>query len=101
MSIVKEVGFDKNTTSLDSLKKAAYRFIDHCSVEFVSDDSRFVCLLHFSSTVSEEAAMLTVEDFRKEVLDQDLRASIKVETEAIRNLILAHAFSKTGISNDE
>jgi len=34
-------------------------------------------------------------------LDQDLRETLKVETEPVRNLILAHAFSKTGIISHE
>jgi His-Xaa-Ser system protein HxsD len=42
-----------------------------------------------------------VESFKKEVLDQDLRLKLKAETEPIRNLILAHAFSKTGLIADE
>lgn len=101
MGVVKEVPFDKNTTSLDSLKKAAYRFIYRFSVEFLPGESNFVCVLHFNPDKSEEVANLTVEEFRKEVLDQDLRTSIKAETESVRNLILAHAFSKTGLIKDE
>jgi His-Xaa-Ser system protein HxsD len=38
-----------------------------------------------------------IQDFRKEVLDQHLRARIAKETESIRHLILAHAFSRTGL----
>ena len=99
--MVKEVTFDKNTTSLDSLKKAAYRFIDQFSVEFLPNELSFLCVLRFNPDSSEESAKLTVENFRKEVLDQDLRASIKAETEPLRNLILAHAFSKTSLTKDE
>lgn len=93
--------FDKSVASLDSLKKAAYRFIDQFSVEFLPSESNVLCVLRFNPNKSEESANLTVEDFRKEVLDQDLRASIKAETEAVRNLILAHAFSKTDLIKDE
>src|SRR5689334_13694657 len=101
MTVVQEVVFDTHVTSLDSLKKAAYRFIDRFSVEFLPSESAFLCVLRFGPDTSEESANLTVEDFRKEVLDQDLRASIKAETEAVRNLILAHAFSKSGLTTDE
>jgi hypothetical protein len=34
-------------------------------------------------------------------LHQDLRSSIREETRQIRNLILSHAFSKTGLIRDE
>ncbi len=101
MRISKEVTFDKSVASFDSLKKAAYRFVDRCSVEFLPSESSFVCVLRFTPDPSDGFADLMVEDFRKEVLDQDLRASIKAETEGVRNLILAHAFSKTGLIKDE
>ncbi len=39
--------------------------------------------------------------FRNEVLDQDLRRTIARETASLRNAILAHAFSKTGIQGDD
>lgn len=98
MSTIKEVGFEINTTSLDSIKKAAYRFIDQFSTEFLIRESIFLCVLRFHPNKSEDSANMMVDEFRKEVLDQDLRASIRAETEPIRNLILAHAFSKTGLT---
>ena len=50
---------------------------------------------------SEKKIQEYLDDFKKEVLDQDLRENIKRETEAVRNLILSHAFSKTGLIQDE
>ena len=38
-----------------------------------------------------------INEFKRELLDQQLRISIKKETEPQRNLILAYAFSKTGL----
>jgi hypothetical protein len=35
------------------------------------------------------------------VLDQDLRASIARETEPVRNAVLALAFSRTGLQENE
>jgi len=101
MEVIERVSFASNTTSLDSIKKAAYRFIDQFSAEFVIEDSNIWCVLRFPPTKSKESIDFVVNDFRKEVLDQDLRASIRAETEPIRNLILAHAFSKTGLSQNE
>src|SRR5262245_53949097 len=101
MSVIKEVSFDKSAASLATLKKAAYRFIDQFSVEFLPSESAVRCILRFNPGAADVSVDRTVENFRKEVLDQDLRALIKVETETIRNLILAHAFSKTGLIKDE
>jgi len=38
-------------------------------------------------------------DFKKEILDQNLRLKIKRETEPMRNLILGYVFSKTGLQS--
>jgi len=42
-----------------------------------------------------------IVEFRREVIDHDLRIEIRKQTEGVRNLILAHAFSKTGIVTSE
>ncbi len=47
--------------------------------------------------IEKKTAETILENFKKEVLDQDLREKIAKETEEVRNLILAHAFSKTSI----
>jgi His-Xaa-Ser system protein HxsD len=101
LSLLREVAFDKAAFSLDVLKKGAYRFIDQFSTEFRNEEKVYTCVLRFGPNKSDESAERAVEEFRKEVLDQDLRASIKAETEPIRNLILAHAFSKTSLVNNE
>lgn len=49
----------------------------------------------------EERIEGLVAAFRNEVLDQDLRSIIAKETEAIRNAVLAFAFSKTGLQDGE
>jgi His-Xaa-Ser system protein HxsD len=64
-------------------------------------DGRIICHLAFDDKVSEAAVGANVDNLKKEVLDQDLRLKLKTETEPIRNLILAHAFSKTGLIADE
>ena len=54
---------------------------------------------HICCTASEEklANPAEIENLKKEVLDQELRHKLKAETEPVRNLIFAHAFSKTGL----
>jgi His-Xaa-Ser system protein HxsD len=97
----RKADFQKNIYSLDTLKKAAYRYINLFSVEFLENDYSYTCILNFSGQIENSEADSYLIEYQKEVLDQDLRHSIKAETEATRNLILAHAFSKSGLIADE
>ena len=93
--------FDDRVFSLPAVKKAAYKHINSFTVDINREGNDIVCGLTFGSPANEERASRLIEDFKKEVLDQDLREHIKTETEPIRNLIFALAFSKTGITGDE
>ena len=95
------VRFDQNVFSLFAIKKAAYRYIDVFSVNNVLQTPHITCSLKFDPSIDHHRVAHLVDEFRKEVLDQDLRERIKVETEPIRKLILAHAFSNTGILGNE
>jgi len=53
--------------------------------------------LHIVGDDSDPDAVLA--DFRNEVLDQVLRERIRAETVEVRNLVLAAAFSKTGLTD--
>jgi len=96
-----EVVFDSHATSIDAIKKAAYRLMDKLTVDIFHINTTVKAILYFDSKASKHEIETLVDEFRKEVLDQDLRASIKSETEAVRNLILAHAFSKTSLIRDD
>src|SRR5262245_43386229 len=95
------VEFDSRVLSLTAIKKAAYKYLNAfvCDIRVQEDAVR--CVLGFTTSRSEETCVQIVDDFKKEILDQDLRERLKEETESVRNLILAHAFSKTGIVSDE
>jgi len=95
------VNFDSQVFSLMAIKKAAYKYIDSFSADITAENHEVRCVLSLTSPRNEENSARLVDDFKKEVLDQDLRETLKDETEAVRNLILAHAFSKTGIVNNE
>lgn len=95
------IAFDTKVFAAETVKKAAYRFIDRFTVDFDLSDSRLTCTLSFAEDASAEVAAKLAEEFKKEVLDQDLRERIKAETAPIRNLILAHVFSKTGLIADD
>ena len=93
--------FDNRVFSLSAVKKAAYKYINSFTADINLEGNEIVCALTFASPANEERASRLVEEFKKEVLDQDLREHIKTETEPIRNLIFALAFSRTGIVGDE
>lgn len=92
---VERISFSSNVYGLESIKKAAYRYIDKFSIDIVHGDGVIDCLLNF--TDAEKSIPYWVDEFKKEVLDQDLRQQIKIESEPVRNLILAHAFSQSAL----
>ena len=96
-----EVRFDLAVFRVDAVKAACYRFMDRFSSAIEIRDGAICCLLQFESKFSGVSVASEIENLKKEVLDQELRLKVKTETEPIRNLILAHAFSKTGLIADE
>lgn len=95
------IRFDARVTNLQAVKKAAYKYINSFSADISLNDNEILCSLTFTASANVELSTRLIEDFKKEVLDQDLREQIKAETEPIRNLIFALAFSKTGIVGNE
>jgi His-Xaa-Ser system protein HxsD len=93
--------FDATVYSADAIKKAAYRSINRFSINISKEENQIKCSLSFKDSTTELQIKSYIDEFKKEVLDQDLRESIKKETEGVRNLILAHTFSKTGLIKDE
>ena len=96
-----EFDFDDRVFSLDSIKKAAYRYIDKFSVDISIFEGHIHCKLNFSPKIKPVSAELIADDFKREILDQDLRKTIATETEGVRNLILAHTFSKTTLVSSD
>jgi His-Xaa-Ser system protein HxsD len=94
--------FSAQVYSIETIKKAAYRFSDVLSIGIIPRSGEIECILHFlSETKEEEQEERIVGAFRNEVLDQDLRSIIAKETEATRNAVLAFALSKTGLQVGE
>jgi His-Xaa-Ser system protein HxsD len=88
--------------SIETIKKAAYRFSDVLSVDINPRLTEIQCILHFLSNPKEEEQIdRIVAAFKNEILDQDLRGIIARETEGTRNAILAFALSKTGLQGGE
>lgn len=80
---------------LDAVKKAAYSLSDKASVEIEINGEEISCTLRPLKATLELGIL--EDQFRRTVLDYDLRARISRETESVRNLVLSIAFSKTGL----
>jgi His-Xaa-Ser system protein HxsD len=96
--IEQQLVFDVSAYSVDSIQRAAYRFSDRLAIDLAQTSEGFLCTLLISDEFSESVDEIAVE-FRNEVLDQVLRERIRSETEGVRNVILALAFSNTGLTD--
>lgn len=91
-----------NTTiySVEAIKKAAYKLADRVSaIISPASECTVAVTFNFGSGQSPTDREQIIADFSNELLDQDLREIIKREAGPLRNLILAHAFSKTSLAD--
>ena len=86
---------DENSYCLEAVQKSAYRFIDKLTILISTRDDTIICDIEMND--GSEINQKILNAFKRELLDQQLRLTIKKETEHQRNLILAYAFSKTGL----
>ena len=93
------VAFDRATVDLDALQRSAYAVAAQMTVDIRAFDSDYVCTL-FPREHAPAADELK-HRFRSEVNDQILRARIAKETEPLRNLVFALAFSRTGLAGGD
>jgi His-Xaa-Ser system protein HxsD len=97
--IERVVSFDRTGHSVDAVQRAAYRLSDRLSCEITTVDDAIEVR---ASLLDEEAdADTLIAEFRNEVLDQVLRERIRTETSDVRNLVLALAFSQTGLASGD
>lgn len=87
---------DKAVYRLEAVQKAAYRFIDRMTILISQAGDSVVCEMTVVKGGGEPSETL-IADFKRELLDQALRLQIKEETAPARDLILAYAFSRTGL----
>jgi His-Xaa-Ser system protein HxsD len=92
----RELTFDRSTHSADAIQRATYKLSDRLSCDLASEDVVFRCTLHIQQEDPDVDALIS--EFRNEVLDETLRERIRDETKEVRNLILALAFSNTGLA---
>ena len=92
------VRFSLAVYSIAAIKAAAYHLMDRVTIDLEAQGDEALCSL--SPLQPDVDIDMLVVDFKREVLDQDLREQIAAETAPIRNAVLAHAFSRTGISGE-
>lgn len=86
--------------SVEAIKKSAYKFADRTSIIInPGPDSTISLVFNFAGKYANNDPKQVIAEFFNELLDQDLRERIKKETEPLRNLILAHAFSRTSLAD--
>ena len=93
------LSFDQATVNLDALQRSAYAMAAEMTVDIRVCGADYVCTLfpRKKDTTDEELK----HRFRAEVNDQILRVRIAKETEPVRNLVFALAFSQTGLVEAE
>ena len=91
-----QLHLDPTVYALEAVQKAAYRFIDRLTILISQDGGQIVCNIGLISGITTPLENI-VDDFKRELLDQQLRLKIKAETTDVRNLILSYAFSRTGL----
>ena len=90
------IDLDTAVFRLNAIKKAAYRLGNRAVVviELIHDRrARVVLTPRGSDSGSLEA------EFRQEILDQDLREIVAEETDGIRRLLIAQAFSMISLTD--
>ena len=84
--------------SLEAAKRAAYDLMAQLDVSFRMEEQSLSCEL--SEARPDVDMSLAERDFRRAVLDHELRLSIEAKTEPLRTAILGLAFSKTGLQSE-
>lgn len=91
------MAFSASVYPVPVIKKAAYRLLDKAAFDIRPSGEDIICIVSFDQPVTEDEAVVFRNALLREVHDQDLRGAVAAETEAIRNAILAYAFSGTSL----
>ena len=92
-AVTREVFVPAAAYSLETIKRAAYRFVDRFSVELLPEESGCRCQFLFASGTTPNKVEESLREFYAELLDQDLRRLVASETKGVRDAILALAFA--------
>jgi His-Xaa-Ser system protein HxsD len=88
--------FDPAIYHLSAIKKAAYKFGDRFHIQLLTIEGGWV-RVGLKPKVAMESPEFLAGEFCNEVLDQELREVVAEETQPVRDLLLAQAFSATSL----
>ncbi len=89
------LAFDQATVDLDALQRSAYAVAAEMTADIRVSGADYACTLFPRNQDTPDDELK--HRFRAEVNDQILRARIAKETEPLRNLVFALAFSQTDL----
>ncbi len=88
--------------SLNNIKKAVYKLCNFGVFEIRETEVEIIVYFKSVEALSSDSSRGFETRFHAEVIDQNLREIVRRETENVRLLILANAFSKTSlVENNE
>lgn len=90
---------DLDIHGLTPLLKAAYRFTDRCYLH-LQHKTPTVVEVRFRGKAGGADLASVAGEFCNQLLEQTLRSVVASESELERNLILAHALSRTSLLDD-
>jgi len=93
------IRLDLNIYPIQAIKKTCYKFTTRFPTIIKEEDNRnsVTVALTLPQKVNKEEVNDISKQFLQELLDENLRDLISKETDALRNLIIAQAFSKTSL----
>lgn len=90
--------FDQRLYDAEVIQKAAYRGQYAFTLDIKVQGEELICTLLANITTPSETFTSAVEEFKKDVLDYQLRKKLQDQTAAVRNVILGVAFSQSGLT---
>ena len=100
MALSDTLTFDERLYDVEVLQKAAYRSLNSLTADISLTEGQFICALSSNIGVDKPSFLFALQEFKKDVLDYQLRHRLNAETQPIKNLILGLAFSKTGLTSE-
>ena len=93
--MIKAFTIPKQLASADSLQRTLYRMANTCTWEVQDRPKEWDITL---TTAGDESPERLEAEFKNNVIDYSLREKIRTETEQVRALLFAHAFSNASNS---
>ena len=98
LSLSLVLSFDVTAYSVLAVQKACHRFSNLASFEVQTKPAEIVVTATLLDANAEQSHVTYLSgQLRNEALEQTLRETVRQQTEGTRHLILAHAFSRTGL----